>query len=54
MFEEGGFDAPRNEHDRKDMKSRLQFDLTESAKTVSYRILRHELIIRRYLKNAKP
>jgi hypothetical protein len=54
MFEEGGFDAPKNENDSKDMKSRLQFDLTESAKTVSYRILRHELMIRRYLKNAKP
>lgn len=35
MFEEGGFDAP-SETERKDMKSRLQFDLTESAKTVSY------------------
>lgn len=34
MFEEGGFDAP-SESERKDMKSRLQFDLTESAKTVS-------------------
>jgi hypothetical protein len=33
MFEEGGFDAP-SETERKDMKSRLQFDLTESAKTV--------------------
>jgi len=35
MFEEGGFDAP-SEYERKDMKSRLQFDLTESAKTVCY------------------
>jgi hypothetical protein len=35
MFEEGGFDAP-SETERKDMKSRLQFDLTESAKTVSW------------------
>lgn len=34
MFEEGGFDAP-SEFGHKEMKSRLQFDLTESAKTVS-------------------
>lgn len=34
LFEEGGFDAP-SETEKSDMKSRLQFDLTESAKTVS-------------------
>lgn len=33
LFEEGGFDAP-SEFGQSDMKSRLQFDLTESAKTV--------------------
>lgn len=35
MFEEGGFDVP-NEFGQTEMKSRLQFDLTESAKTVSF------------------
>jgi hypothetical protein len=34
MFEEGGFDSP-SESERSDIKSRLQFDLTESAKNVS-------------------
>lgn len=34
MFEEGGFDTP-SEFGQTDIKSRLQFDLTESAKTVS-------------------
>lgn len=33
MFEEGGFDTP-SEFGQTDIKSRLQFDLTESAKTV--------------------
>ena len=35
MFEEGGFDAPSLTGKRDDMRSRLQFDLNESAKMVS-------------------
>lgn len=35
MFEEGGFDAPTEEK-REDIDTRLQFDLNENAKLVSY------------------
>lgn len=36
MFEEGGFDSPTFKNGKKDdMRSRLQFDLNESAKMVS-------------------
>lgn len=42
-FEELGFDSEsssrRGEQERPDMKSRLQFDLNESAKQVSFRVL---------------
>jgi hypothetical protein len=44
LFEEGGFDAP-SEREKSDMKSRLQFDLTESAKNASPPVVTQEITL---------